>query len=182
MLKLFREILRVGEATLPYPFEPIEQMPGFRGKPHHDPERCIACAACAIACPPNALSITTDLDQGTRTWSLFVGRCIYCGRCEEVCPTNAITLSPDFELAVANKQDLYETAEYKLAACRICGTYYAPLKEIEYVSALLKQSNMNEEDRARAVALLELCPECKRENDVQKIVSLFREEGVDAQR
>lgn len=179
MLKLIREVLKVGNATLPYPFEPIEQMPGFRGKPHHDPEKCIACAACAIACPPNALTMSTDLDQGFQTWSLFMGRCIYCGRCEEVCPTGAITLSPDFELAVMNRQDLSEWADYKLAACRVCGIYYAPVKEIEYVAALLKQSGMSEEALTDTLSQLEICPECKRKNDTAKMVRLFQKEGSD---
>lgn len=177
MLKLIREVLKVGNATLPYPFEPIEQMSGFRGKPKHDPEKCIACAACAIACPPNALSMTTDLNQGFQTWTLFMGRCIYCGRCEEVCPTGAITLSPDFELAVMNKQDLYERADYKLAACRVCGIYYAPVKEVEYVSALLKQSDMSADELQNTLSMLELCPECKRKHDVPKMVSLFHTEA-----
>ena len=177
MLKLIREVLKVGEATLHYPFEPMEMAPGFRGKPHHDPQLCIACATCAIACPPNALRITTDLDQGVRTWSLFMGRCIYCGRCEEVCPTGAITLSPDFELAVMNKQDLFERADYRLAACRRCGIYFAPTKEIDYVSALLRQSGMSAESLASVLALLELCPECKRKNDVSKMADLYHEEA-----
>ncbi len=181
MLKLLKEVLKVGEATLPYPFEPMEVMPGFRGKPQHAPERCIACAACAIACPPNALTITTDLDQGLRTWSLFIGRCIYCGRCEEVCPTGAITLSPDFELAVMNKDDLYERADYRLAACRCCGLYFAPQKEIEYVSALLEQRGLSAAGLAQARALLEVCPECKRKIDVRKMVSLYQEQS-DARR
>ncbi|MBM3125935.1 MAG: 4Fe-4S dicluster domain-containing protein [Chloroflexi bacterium] len=179
MLKLFKEVLRVGTATLPYPFEPIEQMPGFRGKPHHDPEKCIACAACAIACPPNALNITTDLYQGFQTWSLFMGRCIYCGRCEEVCPTGAIKLSPDFELAVMNKADLYERADYKLAACRNCGIYFATVKEVEYVSELLKQSGMPEADLTDTLSMLDVCPECKRKNDVPKMVRGFHKEGSD---
>jgi len=176
MLKLIREVLRVGEATLPYPFEPIEQMPDFRGKPHHDPERCIACAACAVACPPNALSVTTDLDRGLRTWSLFVGRCIYCGRCEEVCPTGAITLSPEFELAVADKRDLFEQADYRLAACRRCGSYFAPAKQIEYVSMLLEASAMSEESMTDARSMLEICPECRRKIDVSKMLRLYQEE------
>ncbi|HKZ44329.1 MAG TPA: formate hydrogenlyase complex iron-sulfur subunit [Anaerolineales bacterium] len=175
MLKLFREILKVGEATLHYPFEPIEQMPGFRGKPHHDPELCIACAACAIACPPNALNISTDLDQGIRTWSLFTGRCIYCARCEEVCPTGAITLSPDFELAVMNKQDLFEKADYKLAACQKCGLYFAPAKELDYVFSLLNEKGLEPEVLEGTRTLLEMCPDCRRKNDVPKIVDIFQE-------
>ena len=175
MLKLIREVLKVGEATLPYPFGPLEQMPGFRGKPHHDPERCMACGACALACPPNALSMATDLDQGLQTWKLFMGRCIYCGRCEEVCPTGAITLSPDFELSVMNKQDLYEQADYNLAACHHCGKYFAPVKEVEYASVLLQQSELPDIVKTNARALLNFCPECKRKNDVSKMVNLYQE-------
>lgn len=175
MLKLFKEVLRVGEATLPYPLQPIETAPGFRGKPHHDHERCIACAACAIACPPNALTMATDLEKGIRTWSLFVGRCIYCGRCEEVCPTKAITLSQDFELAVSNKQDLYERAEYTLAVCQRCGIQFAPVKEIRYVSSLLEACDMSPEAKAGAVAMLAYCPECRRKLDVYKLLSLLQE-------
>ncbi len=175
MLKLIKEVLKVGDATLPYPFAPMEMMPGFRGKPVHDPELCIACAACAIACPPNALSMSTDLDQGCQTWHLFVGRCIYCARCEEVCPTGAITLSPNFELAVMNKDDLREQADYQLAACRECGIFFAPLKEIEYMLALLQQSGVSAENVATARMLFEVCPECKRKNDIPKLASLYQE-------
>jgi len=176
MLKLIKEVLKVGEATLAYPFEPVEVMPGFRGKPQHDPELCIACAACAIACPPNALSMDTNLDQGTQTWTLFMGRCIYCGRCEEVCPTHALTLSPNFELAVMNKQDLYERAEYQLAACRCCGVYFAPVKEIRYALALLQQSELEPQLREEVQATIWMCPDCKRKNDVPKMVHVFQEE------
>jgi formate hydrogenlyase subunit 6/NADH:ubiquinone oxidoreductase subunit I len=175
MLNLIRQVLRVGDATRPYPFVPAEVMPGFRGKPQHDPQRCLACGACAVACPPNALSMSTDLNEGTRTWSLFVGRCIYCGRCEEVCPTHAITLSQDFELAVMNKTDLYETASYALAACARCGRYYAPRKELDYAAALLQQSGLAEEALARARAWLNICPGCRRMQEARKIVNLFQE-------
>ncbi len=179
MLKLFREVLKVGEATVPYPFVSVEVMPGFRGKPHHDPELCIACAACAIACPSNALRVTNDLDQGICTWSLFTGICIYCARCEEVCPTGSIALSHDFELAVMNKDDLYERSDYRLAACRECGKYFAPEKEIHYMFALLERSNLPAESLESARALLDLCPECKRENDIPKLVSLYRRQSDD---
>ncbi len=103
VLKLFKEVLKVGDATLQYPFVPAEVSEGFRGRPQHVPELCMACAACAVACPSNALTMLTDTDQGIITWSIFYGRCIYCGRCEEVCPTGAIRLSREFELAVMNK-------------------------------------------------------------------------------
>jgi hydrogenase-4 component H len=175
VFKLFREVLKVGEATVPYPFVPAEVSPGFRGKPEHDAKLCVACAACAIACPPNALTLTTDMDQGIITWSIFYGRCIFCGRCEEVCPTGAIELSPEFELAVMNKADLFEEADYVLAACSNCGVFFAPVKELQYVLALLEQAGLSGDDLEERRALLGLCPTCKRENDVSKMVRLNQE-------
>jgi hydrogenase-4 component H len=175
VLKLLKEVLKVGEATVPYPFVPVELSPGFRGKPQHVPELCIACAACAVACPSNALTMTTNLDEGVITWSIFYGRCIYCGRCEEVCPTRAIQLSHDFELAVMNKADLFEQADYQLTACSQCGILFAPAKELEYVIALLEQNGLSGDDLAERRALLGTCPTCRRKNDISKLVELNQE-------
>lgn len=72
MLKLLKTIMRAGEATVKYPFAPLEVSPGFRGKPELDAAQCIACAACASACPANALTILTDEQQDTRTGNFFL--------------------------------------------------------------------------------------------------------------
>ena len=122
MLKLLKIVRDAGEVTIKYPFAPAEFTPTFRGKPEYDPKRCIACAACAIACPPNALTIETNLETGVRTWQFSAGRCIFCGRCEEVCPTRALHLSQEFELAVMRKDDLYERCTFSLCRCSQCGT------------------------------------------------------------
>ena len=173
--KLLQEVLKVGEATTRYPFAPAEVSPGFRGKPEHDARLCIACAACAVACPSNALTMLTDMDQGLITWSIFYGRCIYCGRCEEVCPTGAIRLGPEFELAVMNKADLYEQADYELAACGQCGAFFAPARELDYVIALLEQAGLSGEALEERKAVLGNCPTCRRKNDIAKLVELDRE-------
>ncbi len=162
MLKLFKTILKTGESTLKYPFEPAPVSKNFRGKPIHDPEQCIACAACAIACPANALSMDTDTEKGTRIWSLNLGRCIYCARCEEVCPTKALVLSNEFELAVADKNDLVQTATFKLARCSSCDKPFAPQKEVEYAIDLLKQAGVSEEALKAHHSLMYLCTDCKR--------------------
>ncbi len=176
VLKLIRDVIRVGEATVPYPFVPVEVAPGFRGKPEYNPEQCVACAACTIACPSNALSMETDAGEGTRTWQIFYGRCIFCARCEEVCPTGAIQLGQDFELAVMNRADLITRADFRLAACRACGDFFAPQKELEYVLSLLEQAGLlAEPDGANRRALLELCPACRRAADVPLIERLHQE-------
>jgi hydrogenase-4 component H len=175
VLKLIKEVLRVGQATVPYPFVPVEVAPGFRGKPEYDPEQCIACASCTIACPPNALTMENDLEYGTRTWTIFYGRCIFCARCEEVCPTGAIKLGHDFELASFSRQDLIVQAEFNLAACIQCGAYFASAKELDHVIDLLSQAGLPPEDADDRRALLRTCPECRRKIDLTKVKPLIHQ-------
>jgi hydrogenase-4 component H len=175
VFKLIKEVLRVGQATVPYPFVPVEVSPGFRGKPEYNPEQCIACAACTIACPPNALNMETDLEQGIRTWSIFYGRCIFCARCEEVCPTGAIHLGPDFELASFSRADLTIRADFRLAACSQCGAYFASAKALDHVLALLEQAGLPREDATDRRALLLMCPECRRKTDLPRVKPLVQE-------
>ncbi len=166
MLKLLKIIQKVGDTTVKYPFKPIDLPAGFRGKPHYEPDQCIACAACTTACPANALSMETDIKTGKRVWQLFVGRCIFCARCEEVCPTRAIVLSDEFELAVFNKEDLYERATFDLTSCRVCGRYFAPQKEIDYTMALLVHSGLSVEEVEGRREQFETCPDCKRKQNI----------------
>lgn len=180
MFKLLREVVRGRGETVRYPFAPLEVNPDFRGRPEHKAEDCIACAACTIACPANALRMETDVEAGTRVWSISYGRCIFCGRCEEVCPTHAITLTPDFELAVLDKKDLVRTATFALAPCVSCGTPFAPRKEIDYVIALTEKAASAPElpelmdSRRRLIAT---CPACKRTQEAIKIGS-FEKPGA----
>jgi len=172
MFKLLKEVFRTGNVTVRYPFAPLPASPNFRGKPQYDPERCIACAACTIACPSNALSMETDVVAGKRIWQICFGRCVFCGRCEEVCPTEAIALSTEYELAVMDRADLYQTAEFRLASCCVCGTPFAPKKEIDYVLALLVHAGLPETEAERRRAVVETCPACKRSRDVPRVSSL----------
>jgi hydrogenase-4 component H len=181
MLKLLKEVFRTGEATVKYPFAPLEVCKDFRGKPEHHAENCIACAACTVACPPNAIQMETDLGTGTRTWSISYGRCIFCGRCEESCPTGAIKLTPDFELAVARKEDLTRKAVFTLAECPSCGKAFAPAKEVAYVTALLARTGASAEETERAALLVATCPECKRIQDVRNVGHMDVERYVEKQ-
>jgi hydrogenase-4 component H len=175
VLKLLKEVIKVGQATVSYPFVPGEVSPGFRGKPEYNPEQCIACAACTIACPPNALNMENDLEQGTRTWSIFYGRCIFCARCEEVCPTGAIKLGAEFELASFSREDLTIQAVFPLAACVNCGAYFTSAKALAHVLALLDQAGLPAEDAEDRKALLLMCPECRRKTDLSRIIPVVQE-------
>lgn len=167
MLKTIKEVLRTGTATVQYPFAPLQRPKDVRGKPEHDAVACIACAACAVACPPNAIQMRVDQRAGTTTWSINYGRCVFCGRCEEACPTKAILLSSEFELAVMDKHDLEETCTYRLQACTECGEYYAPVKEVAYAARILSQCE-NDLEAEQAAALVEICPRCKQKADAYR--------------
>lgn len=158
MFKILKEIIKTGNATVAYPFEPISQAKDVRGKPAHDAKHCMACAACAMACPPNAIQMPVDLSRGIITWHIDYGRCIFCGRCEETCPTKALRLSDEFELAVMSKADLQERCVYQLQACDVCGEYFAPRKELDYVRRLLERAN----GEGAAGELVGVCLDCKR--------------------
>ncbi len=175
MLKLIKEVLKVGEATVAYPFALVELAPGYRGQPEYDPAQCIACAACTVACPPNALSMDTDLEQGTRTWAIFYGRCIFCARCEEVCPTGAIRLGTDFELASFSRDDLTVTAQFRLAACSQCGAYFTSEKSLAHVMNLLDQAGLPEGEEENRKALLRMCPSCRRQTEISRLIPVVQE-------
>ncbi|OAT45037.1 formate hydrogenlyase subunit 6 [Proteus hauseri ATCC 700826] len=166
MLKLFKTIIKTGEATTKYPFKPLDLPDGFRGKPEYDAQQCIVCGACTAACPANALTMENNLETGERYWQLFLGRCIYCGRCEEVCPTRAIVLSDMFETAVTQKSDLYIKGTFKLLRCRECHQPFTPKKSVDYAMALLVHSGWDEETVESMRPQFETCPDCKRKHNL----------------
>lgn len=166
MLKTLKNIIKTGDSTKKYPFEPLPEIEHSRGKPDHSLEKCIACAACAVACPADAIHMHADTNEGTISWEINFGRCIFCGRCEEACSFDAIHLSCEFELAVMNKDDLHEKCTYTLQDCNVCGKYFAPRKEVDYVVSLLTKGESNDYIE-QAVETAHTCPACKRIADAK---------------
>ncbi len=126
------------------------------------PSQCIACGACACACPANALTIQTDDQQNTRTWQLYLGRCIYCGRYEEVCPTRAIQLTNNFELTVTNKADpLYPRATFHLQRCSRCERPLPAKNRRTGVQNCWHSNKMHHKTAKCYGRKRDVCPECK---------------------
>ena len=59
MFTFIKKVIKTGAQTSSYPLEPIPVDKNFRGKPEHNPQQCIGCAACVNACPSNCLLYTS---------------------------------------------------------------------------------------------------------------------------
>lgn len=164
--------------TLNYPVEPYEVTEGYRGKPEYNFENCIGCGACAIVCPPNAISLKQDDDKGIVSWSIDYGRCIFCGRCEEVCPASAISLTKEYMMSVLfDKQDLTVTGEIKLKKCSSCGNPYSTERLCNYVIDSLVSTGLDKESIEDNIKHVHLCPECRREQAVESNVNKISRRG-----
>ena len=48
MFTFIKKVIKTGTQTSRYPLEPMPVDKNFRGKPEHNPQQCIGCAACEI--------------------------------------------------------------------------------------------------------------------------------------
>lgn len=97
------------KATLQAPEEERPRAPVYRGqhvlkRDENGAERCTACGMCAVACPAEAITMTSAErkpgeehlyreEKYASTYEINMLRCIFCGLCEEACPKEAIFLT-----------------------------------------------------------------------------------------
>lgn len=114
MWLVFRHLFH-RNATVQYPEQKPYLAPRYRGRIvlTRDPdgeERCVACNLCAVACPPDCISLQKTEDEDGRWrpayFRINFSRCIMCGLCEDACPTYAIQLTPDFEMCEYDRQNM----------------------------------------------------------------------------
>ncbi len=97
------------KATINYPEEKRPIAETYRGqhvlkRDEAGAERCTSCGLCAVACPAEAIIMTSaERKKGEEhlyreekyaaTYEINMLRCIFCGLCEEACPKEAIFLT-----------------------------------------------------------------------------------------
>lgn len=97
--------------TVQYPEEKTPMTPRFRGGVIDlDAKKCIACGLCAMACPNDAIKLTTEkAENGKKQLSAYLyqaGYCLYCNMCMEACPTKAITWDKHYDVSTYHRHTL----------------------------------------------------------------------------
>lgn len=131
----------------------VEQPP-FKSEYLEDKD-CILCGLCARACEEivgrSAISLVNrGVNRELATPFLEPSAdCIGCGSCAYICPTGAIKMEDKDGTRVVYARK-WKT-EFKLKKCKVCGNYWAPEEQLEYIR---KKLNLPAD-------FFDVCPNCK---------------------
>ena len=129
----------------------IEQ-PSFKSEYLEDND-CIVCGLCVRACEQvvgvSAISLVNRgiTKEPASPFLEPAADCIGCGSCYYICPTGAIKMEDRKDTRIIYNWKV----ELKLKKCKICGNYWAPEKQLEYIR---KKWNLPED-------FFDICPTCK---------------------
>jgi NADH-quinone oxidoreductase subunit I len=87
-----------------FPELPLRIAPRYRGFHRYDLTTCIACEACARACPANCITIDRQRVAGRKgfqvaSFRIDYGKCLFCGLCIEPCPVDCIFMGSSHDLS-----------------------------------------------------------------------------------
>ena len=127
-------------------------------KPSFKPEyleknECILCGLCVRAC--REVVGTSAISLANRGVNREVAApfletapdCIGCGSCVFICPTKCIKMEDKGD----NRTIHNWKVDFKLKKCKVCGNYFAPEKQLEYIR---KKLDLPED-------FFDTCPNCK---------------------
>ena len=132
---------KLGVESTPFPLED-----------HHN---CILCALCTRVCTEvvgvSAISFVNRGVEREMGIPFFenTDACIACGSCAYVCPTAAIIMEDKGDTRLIHHP--WNEMKFKMAKCKGCGHYWAPVKQIEYMA---KRSG-------QPLEFFDKCPDCR---------------------
>jgi NAD-dependent dihydropyrimidine dehydrogenase PreA subunit/nitrate reductase gamma subunit len=116
-----------------------------------DSKNCTGCAACELNCPTGTLEYN---DKGNRRLFYYSHyQCISCGACIDTCPEDAAELRHETGLIhffrVLKKPEIRVV---ELDGCRRCGALFAPVPQVEKLTAAISEEYIH------------FCERCKKTN------------------
>jgi len=114
---------------------------------------CMVCGLCVRTCEQvvgvSAISLVNrGITKEPASPFLEPARdCIGCGSCYYVCPTGAIKMEDRQDTRIIYNWKV----EFKLKKCKVCGNYWAPEKQLEYIR---QKWNLPQD-------FFDICPTCK---------------------
>jgi len=129
----------------------IEQ-PSFKSEYLEDND-CIVCGLCVRTCEQvvgvSAISLVNRgiTKEPASPFLESAADCIGCGSCYYICPTSAIKMEDRKDTRIIYNWKV----EFKLKKCKVCGNYWAPEKQLEYIK---KKWGLSED-------FFDTCPTCK---------------------
>ncbi len=121
-------------------------------------KHCILCGLCVRACEEvvgvSAISLVSRGITRQMATPFYdpSDACIGCGSCAYVCPVDAIKLEDvGGTRTITFPNPKIKKVEFKLKKCNICGKYWAPEKQIDYI-ARISGTPLSDYD---------VCPDCR---------------------
>jgi NADH-quinone oxidoreductase subunit I len=88
--------------TIQFPEEPTYFSPYERGLHEFEPDKCIICELCAVACPVNCIKIEQEGAGKTAVltkYEIDYSKCLFCALCVDPCPVDCIHMGQEYDLA-----------------------------------------------------------------------------------
>ena len=92
-----------------FPELPLRVAPRYRGFHRYDLTTCIACEACARACPANCIQISKQRATDrkgfeVKSFTIDYGKCLFCALCVEPCPVDCIFMGSSHDLSCYSRE------------------------------------------------------------------------------
>lgn len=119
-------------------------------------KECILCQLCVRVCYETVgvdaitfMAQGRDRDVAEPVVLHSLDKCIGCDSCAYICPTEAITVDDVGDTRTINTPG--GKLEFKLKNCSVCGKYWAPEKQLEYI---IRKWNLEPN-------IFDTCPDCR---------------------
>ncbi len=128
------------------------EKPSFRSE-YLENNDCILCALCVRTCQEIVgVSAISLVNRGVKRevappFLETASACIGCGSCVYICPTGCIKMEDIGDTRIIHNWKV----EFKLKRCKVCGNYFAPETQLDYIKRKL---NLPQD-------FFDTCPNCR---------------------